>query len=196
MKKSLLVILLIFSIKSVAQDSKFSLEFNYPAPIDQNFIGKNNNGIIDIAVKYRFWELDFFKIGISLNAGMYKNSKKERIQPINVTTYIYNPNVFTEFKLKSTPRLHPYIGIGYTIINARANSADLNTYNFQNNTFVKSNETSNGVSINIGASYDFTTKIFAQVQYLFIKSKTDGEALDIEYNTNINILKIGMGYRF
>jgi hypothetical protein len=66
-QKLLLTLLLIFSIKSFSQDSKFSFELNYPIPIDNNFIGKNYNGIIDVGVDYRIANLNPVNIGISIN---------------------------------------------------------------------------------------------------------------------------------
>ena len=68
MKQNLLVLLLIIlSIKSFSQDSKASIELNYSIPIDENFIGKNYNGIVDAGVKYRFANLSFLNIGASFN---------------------------------------------------------------------------------------------------------------------------------
>ena len=191
-QKFLLTFLLIFSIKSFSQDSKFSIELNFPIPIDENFIGKNYNGIIDVGLKYRFADLNFINIGASLNAGMYKNSKEERVQPFDVTTYIFSPRIYAEFNIKSITKLHPSLGIGYSIINARA---DVDRFNNQNNLSVSSNENENGINLNLGLAYDITNKLFAQVQYDFIKIGVDNEVPDIKYNTNINILKIGLGYR-
>jgi len=192
MKQKLLALLLIFSIKSFSQDSKFSIELNYPIPIDENFIGQNYNGIIDSGLKYRFMNLEFINIGASFNAGMYKNTKKDRLQPFDVTTYIFSPRVYAEFNIKSITKLHPSIGLGYSILNFRA---DVDRFNNQNNLSVSSSENENGINFNLGAAYDITSKLFAQVQYDIIKMEVDNEVPDIKYNTSINILKIGLGYR-
>ena len=191
-QKLLLALLLIFSIKSFSQYSKFSLELNYPIPIDDNLIGRNYNGIIDAGLKYRFVNLDFMNIGVSLNAGMYKNTKDDRVQPFDVTTYIFSPRIYSEFNIKSLPKFHPSVGLGYSILNSQA---DVDRFNNQNNLSVSSSESENGINLNFGIAYDITRKLFAQVQYDFIKIGVDNEVPDIKYNTNINILKIGLGYR-
>lgn len=191
-QKLLLGLLLVFSIKSFSQDSKFSLELNYPMPIDDNLIGRNYNGIIDAGLKYRFVNLDFMNIGASLNAGMYKNTKDDRVQPFDVTTYIFSPRIYGEFNVKSLPKLNPSVGLGYSILNFRA---DVDRFNNQNNLSVSSSESENGINLNFGIAYDITDKLFAQIQYDFIKIGVDNEVPDIEYNTNINILKIGLGFR-
>lgn len=193
MKQNLLMtFLLIFTIKLFSQDSKFSIELNYPIPIDDNFIGKNYNGIIDAGLKYRFVNLDFINIGAAFNAGMYKNTKKDRVQPFDVTTYIFSPKIYAEFNIKSITKIRPSLSLGYSIINARA---DVDRFNNQNNLSISSSENENGINLNLGVAYDITDKLFAQVQYDFIKIGVDNEVPDIKYNTNINILKIGLGYR-
>ncbi len=191
-QKLLLAFLLIFSIKSFSQDSKFSVELNFIIPIDENLIGKNYNGIIDAGLKYRFANLNFINIGASLNAGMYKNSKEDRVQSYDVTTYIFSPRIYAEFNMKSITKLHPSLGIGYSILHARA---DLDRFNNQNNLSLSSNENENGINLNLGLAYDITNKLFAQVQYDFIKINVDREIPDIKYNKNVNILKVGLGYR-
>lgn len=188
-QKLLLALLLIFSIKSFSQDSKFSLELNYPIPIDDNLVGKNYNGIVDAGLKYHFLNLDFMNIGASLNAGMYKNIKDDSVQPFDGTTYIFSPRIYGEFNIKSLPKIHPSVGLGYSILNFRA---DVDRFN---NLSVSSSETENGINLNFGIAYDITERLFAQVQFDFIKIGVDNEVPDIKYNTNINIFKIGLGYR-
>ena len=193
MKQDLfLAFLLIFTIKLFSQDSKFSIELNYPIPIDDNLIGRNYNGIIDAGLKYRFVDLDFMKIGASFNAGMYKNTKDDRVQPFDVTTYIFSPRIYGEFNIKSLPKLYPSVGVGYSILTFRA---DADSFNNQNDLSVSSSENENGINLNFGIAYDITNEIFAQIHYDFIKIGVDNEVPDIKYNTNINILKIGIGYR-
>jgi opacity protein-like surface antigen len=191
-QKLLLTFLLIFTIKSFSQDSKFSIELNYPVPIDDNLIGRNYNGIIDAGLKYRLVNLDFINIGASFNAGMYKNTKDDRVQPFDVTTYIFSPRIYGEFNIKSLSKLHPSIGLGYSILNFRA---DVDRFNNQNNLSVTSSESENGINLNLGVAYDITNELFVQVQYDFIKIGVENEVPDIKYNTNINIMKIGLGYR-
>lgn len=192
-QKLFLIVLLIFTITSFSQNLKFNLELNYPIPIDNNLIGKNYNGIVDLGAKYRFLNFAFLNVGASLNAGMFKNSKKERVQSFDVTTYIIQPKMFAELNLEFLTRLHPSIGLGYSFLSF--NASDIDRFNLEDNFSVSSSETESGVNLNFGIAYDITSKIFAQLQYDFIKLGVDDEVPDIKYNTNINILKIGLGYR-
>ena len=192
-QKLLLALLLIFSIKSFSQDSKFSLELNYPIPIDENFIGKNYNGIIDFGLKYRFTDLSFLNIGASLNAGILKNSKEDGVQPFDVTAFAIQPRIFAELDSESLTKFHPSIGLGYTFMSFNASGID--SFNPDNPNSSSSSQTESGINLNLGVAYDITKKLFAQVQYDFIKIGVDNEVPDIKYNTNINILKIGLGYR-
>ena len=191
-QKLLLTFLLIFTIKAFSQDSKFSIELNYPIPIDDNLIGRNYNGIVDAGIKYRFVNLDYMNVGVSFNAGMYKNSKNDRVQPFDVTSYIFSPRIYSEFKIKSISKLRPYVGLGYSILKFKA---DVDRFNSQNNLSISSSESENGINLNFGIAYDLTNQLFAQIQYDFIKIGVNSEIPDIKYNTNINILKIGLGYR-
>tara|TARA_B110000285_G_C14821839_1_gene466887 strand:- start:88 stop:675 length:588 start_codon:yes stop_codon:yes gene_type:complete len=192
-QKLLLALLLIFSIISFSQDSKFSLELNYPIPVDENFIGKNYNGIIDLGLKYRFSNLSFLNIGASLNAGILKNSKNDRVQHFDVTAFAIQPRIFAELDSESLTKFHPSIGLGYTFMTFNASGID--SFNPDNPNSSSSSQTESGINLNLGVVYDITDRLFAQVQYDFVKIGVDNEVPDIKYNTNISILKIGLGYR-
>ena len=193
-QKLLLTFLLIFSIKSFSQDSKFSLELNYPIPIDENFIGKNYNGVIDLGLKYGFSNLSFLNIGASLNAGILKKSDEDIVQSFEVVAFPIQPRVFAELDLESLPKFHPSIGLGYTFIIFRV--AGMDSFNVDDPGSSISSQTEGGINLNLGVAYDITNRWFAQVQYDFIKIGAKENVNAIKYNTNINILKIGLGYRF
>jgi opacity protein-like surface antigen len=190
-QKFLLTLLLIFSIKSFSQDSKFSLELNYPIPIDNNFVGENYNGIIDIGADYRFANLNPVNIGISLNGGVLVNNSNQNngFQNFKVTSYVIQPRIFGELDLESMDKFHPTVGLGYTIMVFNASGT--------NNGFDVSDasDTQSGFNFNFGLAYDITEKLFVQAQYDFIKLGVDSDVPDIKFNTNVNILKIGLGYR-
>lgn len=59
-KKILVPLLLLTTISANCQNSKFSVEVNYPLPLGDNFIKENYQGIVDLGVKYRFYS---FEIG-------------------------------------------------------------------------------------------------------------------------------------
>jgi opacity protein-like surface antigen len=190
-QKFLLTLLLIFSIKSFSQDSKFSLELNYPITIDNNFVGENYNGIIDIGADYRIANLNPVNIGISLNGGVLVNNSNQNngFQNFKVTSYVIQPRIFGELDLKSIDKFHPTVGLGYTIMVFHASGT--------NNGFDVSDasDTQSGFNFNFGLAYDITEKLFVQAQYDFVKLGVDNDVPDIKFNTNVNILKIGLGYR-
>ncbi|WP_375587450.1 outer membrane protein [Flagellimonas aurea] len=189
-QKLLLILLLIFSFKSFSQDSKFSLELNYPIPID-NFVGENYNGIIDIGADYRIINLNPVNIGISLNSGVFTNNSNQNngVQDFKVTSYVIQPKIFGELDLESINKFHPTVGLGYTIMvfdaSGSNNGLDVSS----------SSETQSGFNFNLGLAYDVSKKLFVQAHYDFVKLGVDNDVPDIKFNTNVNILKIGLGYR-
>jgi opacity protein-like surface antigen len=190
-QKLLLALLLIFSIKSFSQDSKFSLELNYPVPIDENFVGKNYSGIIDLGAKFRFAELNPLNLGASLNSGILVNDSRpnNEFQDFKITAYLIQPRIFAELDIESIKSFHPSVGLGYTFIIFDAKGTQ-NGFDISGGS-----QTQSGLNINLGIAYDINDKLFAQVQYDFVKISLESEIPNIKYNTNVNILKIGLGYR-
>ena len=180
----LLTVLLFITIKSIAQDSKFSVELNYPIPFD--FIGVNYNGIIDFGADYRFSNLGPINIGVSFNGGILVDdfNQSSVIQDFKTTSYIIQPRIFGELDLESIEKIHPTDGLGYTIMVFKA-SGSLNGIEISNSDFTHS-----GFNFNFGIAYDITEKLFIQAQYDFIRLGVDNNV-----NTNVSILKIGLGYR-
>jgi opacity protein-like surface antigen len=190
-QKLLLTLFLIFTIKTFSQDYKFSLEANFPIPVGDNFLGENYGGIIDIGAKYRFTELKIVNIGASINGGFLKNSKADNNNMFDVNVYPIQPRIFAELNIESLSKLHPQIGLGYSFLIFKAKSNGINP------DFLESNidRTEDGINLNFGLSYDITNKLFLQAQYDFVKIGVDNDVPDIKYNTNINILKLGLGFR-
>ena len=189
-QKLLLTLLLIFTIKTFSQDSKFSIEANYPITIDNNFLGEDSYGIIDLGLKYRFAEFNPVQIGISLNGGVLIDNSNQNNSPQDflVTTYIIQPKIFAELNLESIEKLHPFLGLGYTFMNFQLSGS--------NNGMDVSGESDNlsGFGLNLGVAYDISNKVFVQVQYDFTKLNVD-DVPDIKFNTNVNLLKIGIGLK-
>lgn len=181
MNLKLFLLLILITIKSFSQEKKFSIDANYQIPADDNFIGRNYTGLIDIGLKYRFFEPKDINIGISMNAGILKNTK-DKISPFEVTAYTFQPRLFFELDMESIKKLHPAIGIGYSFLTFKAKG-------------INTSEEANGFNLNLGMAYDISKKIYAQVQYDFIKSKATDDVPDISYNTKINIIKLGLGLR-
>ena len=195
MKQSLLFLFCyIIALTAFAQNSKFTLEAAYPLPVDDNFIGRNYKGIIDVGAKYRFSELPPFNLGFGLNGSILNNKNAllattDVFLDITVTTFIIQPKVFAELDLESVPKFHPSVGLGYTFMIFNASGTD-QAFGPSDTTDAQS-----GLNINFGVAYDISDRFFAQVQYDFIKLNVDGGVQDIKFNTNVNIIKFGFGYR-
>jgi opacity protein-like surface antigen len=189
-QKLLLIVLFIFTIKSFSQDSKFSIEANYPFAIDNNFLGEDSYGLVDLGLKYRFAEFNPIQIGVSINGGVLIDNSNQNNSPKDflVTTYSIQPKIFTELNLESMEKLHPFLGLGYTFMNFQLSGS--------NNGMDVSGESDSlsGFGLNIGAAYDISNKVFVQVLYDFTKLNVD-DVPDIKYNTNVNLLKIGIGLK-
>ena len=190
-QKLLLALLLIFTIKSFSQDSKLSIEANFPIPIGDNFLGENYSGIINIGAKYRFSEFKILNIGASINGGFLKYSKANSNNLFDVNVYPIQPRVFAEFNIEKLSKIHPQIGLGYSFLIFKAKPNGI----IPNSQTTNLDKTESGVNLNLGLSYDITQKLFIQAQYDFIKIGVDNDVPDKKYNTNINILKFGLGLR-
>jgi opacity protein-like surface antigen len=190
-QKLLFALLLILSIKSFSQDSKLSVEMHYPILIDQNFIGKNYNGIIDVGAKYRFSEITNINIGASINGGILVNNTNDNNgnQDFTVKSYLIQPKIFAELKIESISKLHPFVGFGYSLMVFDASGTN-NGFDVSG-----SNETESGINANFGIAYDITKKIFIDIQYDYVKLKVDKETPNTTFNTNVNLLKVGLGFR-
>jgi opacity protein-like surface antigen len=57
-------------------------------------------------------------------------------------------------------------------------------------------EARQGINTTLGLTYDLTKNLFSQIQYDFSKMKVKDGFPDVDYNTNVTILKVGLGYRF
>jgi opacity protein-like surface antigen len=192
MKQNLLLTLLfILSMKSFSQDSKLSLEMHYPLTMGQNFISKNYSGIIDVGGKFRFSELKNINIGASLNGGILSNNTNDNNgnQDFRVKSYLIQPRIFSELKIELVPKIRPFVGIGYTFMVFKATGT--------NNGFdvSASNSTESGINANFGVAYDITSKIFLDLQFDYVKLNVGNEVPKTAFNTNVNLLKVGLGLR-
>lgn len=195
MKLRLMKVLIIFiSLKSLSQNSKFGIEASYPIAVGDNYLGQNYNGLIDLGAKYLFSENKIMDVGASLNLGFFQNTKSgatDLNQLFDVTIFLIQPRIFAKFNIPSLEKLHPEIGIGYSIIIYNAEWAE--NRNAELPSDIDDNE--NGFNLNIGVSYDVTTKLYMQAKYDFIKIGVEDGVPDTSYNTNLNILKFGIGLR-
>lgn len=182
-----------FTLCSLSQERKWSLEASYPVPVDDNFIGKNYNGVLDLGAKFRFTEIGVLNIGAGFNAGILKGENQmqnwEGVDfKFNVMVYYIQPKVFAEFNIAKAPEFRPFVYAGYSFMIFNANPGS--GYDVSSET-----QTQNGFNIGTGFSYDINDTFFAQIQYDFTKINIEKGLPDIKYNTNINFVKIGVGIR-
>lgn len=190
MKKIYFALLTIsFFMNTYAQEKRISFELNYPFPIGNNFIGKNYSGIIDAGCKYRFINTDLMRAGASLNGGILKYKNDTAPQNFTMTNYVVQPRLFAEFNFVKIPKFHPSLGLGYSFMifnaNGTSNGFDISNYN----------DTQGGFNINTGILYDLNDRFFVQMQYDFVKLSVKSGIPDTAYNSNVNLLKMGVGIR-
>jgi outer membrane protein W len=172
-----------------AQTSSWSLEINYPILVDQNFVGANFNGLVEVGTKYQFWETVSFKTGVSLHTGLFKD--KEDIQGANIDfdllVWTIQPRIYGELFLPSFTKFHPMVGVGYSAVTFFTNG---NVMTF----FPQGNETRYGFNVTAGFSLDVSKQWYFLANYDFIKLSNSG-AFNSPYLQNINAVKVGVGYR-
>jgi opacity protein-like surface antigen len=193
MKQGLLIIIfLISSINSFSQEDKLSLELSYPLAFGNNFIADNYNGYVDLGLKYRIYELNLIKLGAGINGGFFSNTKSSINKDYNVSVYNIQPKLFVEFSLPGLEKFHPQLGLGYTF--TLFNGKPGNEVN--SNQLISFFDTQSGFNFNAGLAIDLIKNIFLQIQYDYIKFDSKNGTLFTPYNTNINLLKFGLGLRF
>ncbi|MEM0578298.1 outer membrane beta-barrel protein [Flavobacterium polysaccharolyticum] len=199
-KKLLFIILLILTNKSFSQKTKFSAELNYPFLFTHNFIADNYSGIIDLGLKYRFINAKKVNLGISINAGILKtnNEINSVTQNYKITIYELDPKIFAEFNYS---KIHPFVGIGYTSMIFKSSTSNINIIPIgQKDGYYRDgfslNNTQSGLNLNIGLKYDFYKNLFSQIQYNYILLGTKEPIINSRYNSNVNIIKIGIGINF
>ncbi|KJD31330.1 hypothetical protein PW52_16750 [Tamlana sedimentorum] len=188
------ILILALALNLNAQESKFDIEANFPIAIGDNFLGDNHNGIIDLGINYRFLQKEILNLGVSANFGFFKNTKSgatDQNQLFDVKTIPIQPRLFAEFNIPNLEKLRPQVGIGYSILIFNADWAD----NRDDELPADIDDSEEGFNFNLGIAYDLSEKFFLQAQYDFVKIRVENGVPDISYNTNINILKFGIGYK-
>ncbi|RKS01754.1 outer membrane protein [Flavobacterium sp. 102] len=189
--KKIISSLLLFSALQAFSQEKTSIELNYPIPSGDNFIS-NYDGLVDVGIKYRFSDKENFAFGVSLNANYLTYDEPDI--GFKTKNYNFQPRIFGELKLKGIPRLHPALGLGYTFMQF---STTGNGNTGEEIISFNESESLSGFNFNVSFSFDFTKKMFAQVQYDAIKVSNTPEGVpDTKYNTTANFIKLGVGYRF
>ncbi len=188
MKKFLF--LLVCSPLLFAQQNLWSLEANYPILIDQNFVGRNFNGIVDIGLKYTLHEDLNYRFGVSLHNSLFKDKTdiQDVITDFNVLLWMVQPRVTLDLVFDSLPNIHPFFGMGYSFLTSFTNG---NVATF----FPEGGDTRSGYNANLGVSLDVSDQWYVSGSYDFFRLNKSGEVSNL-FLQNINMIKLGVGYRF
>jgi opacity protein-like surface antigen len=190
MKNLIFMIWGLIALNLAAQDSKFSVEANYPVSFGDSFFAEGYEGLIDIGVDYKFFNFGIINLGASFNGGIFNLTEDNRPPFIDVSVYMVQPRVFGELYLEALSRLRPSVGLGYSFMIYNITSSQI-TLESTNGT-----ETESGINLNLGLSFDITKKLFIQAQYDFIQLSDQEGIPNSSVNSKINIFKAGLGYRF
>ena len=192
MTSRIIITFLLISTSLWAQDRKLSLEVNYPITIDRNFVGTNYNGVIDVGFDYIIARSLSFDLGLGLNAGWLANRQNESDNPDSFRANIYTiqPKLYGELVINSIPKLHPQFGLGYSVFIFDISGT------FPLTNFNQRSETQGGMNFLASLVFDVSERTFIQFQYDFVKLAQEDMIPDTRFNNNVNLLKLGLGFRF
>ena len=188
-----LAFITVFTIKSFSQCSRLNVELSHPISHENNFIEEKFNGFIDLGLKYRFIRNNILNLGVSINGGMFNNSKKNIDEPLDISANIIQPRLFTEFNIQALPFLHPSVGVGYSYITF--NASGINSFNPDYPEDLNLKTTESGLNLNLAIAFDITNRFFLQAQYDFIKPESSNETPYMTSNDQLHFFKVGIGYR-
>ena len=194
-QKLLYILILITSIHTFSQETKLTIEANYPFPMGENFIGKNYDGFADIGIEYQFKNFQMVILGASFNASLLNYDFKiqdelAKLYDYKVKAYVIQPRIMVGFDIPSLEKFHPSMGLGYSFIIFNVSGPDPLDFSNESET-----DTQSGFNVNIAAAYDFTEKIFFKVQYDFVKLSSNNDIPKTPFNTNVHLAKVGLGFR-
>lgn len=188
MKKTpILILLILLSFYGMAQKNKFSATLSYPLTTGDNFVNENYQGTIAIGAQYRFYNVEFFNLGASIDATFLEfDNENFTVQP-DINARFIQPRLFGEVHLG---RFRGVLGAGWAFTSFRTENA------LEPGQTETVTDNSNGFNLNVSASVDIVMGLFAIAQYDYIKISAFGSLADNDFNTNIGLIKLGLGYRF
>lgn len=189
----LLIFILIFTAHSFSQCSRLNVELSHPISHEDNFIEEHFNGFIDLGVKYRFVRSNILNLGVSVNGGVFNNSKKNNDEPLDIAANIIQPRIFTEFNIQALPFFHPSIGVGYTYLTF--NASGINSLNPDYPEDLNLKTTNSGLNLNLAIAFDITNRFFLQAQYDLVYSDSVSQTPYMTSNDRLHFFKVGIGYR-
>jgi outer membrane protein W len=111
---------------------------------------------------------------------------------IKTTNYIVQPKVITEFKLKNS-KIHPYATLGWSFMTfvAEGNTSSLDG----EQTKIDDSNNQGGINLTSGALFDVSKRVFINFQFDFTNLNKKGNIPNTSYNTQVLLLKAGVGFR-
>lgn len=172
----------------MAQDSKWSITVAYPHPIGDNFLADAYTGILDVGVQHRFADLKVVQLGASIN-GSLLDFTREGFEDVKISAYFIQPRVFGELDIETLSWFRPNLGVGYSIVifTIAEDSPQV---------FTTEDSSEDGINVNVGFSIYIIPNLFVHANYDFTRLFDSDSFADDPYNTRLNQIKVGLGYRF
>ncbi|NNJ87909.1 MAG: outer membrane beta-barrel protein [Eudoraea sp.] len=188
MKHFLIVFLLFGTLLTHAQDRNWSVDISYPFSVQDKF-GSSNQGIVGAGLKYRFKSVGKLRLGASLDATWFSTTiinDSDPIQEFPYRDFFFQPRLFAELPLTRNNRLRFSGGIGWTWSRSINGPAFFDEFGQVQN----GGQWYNGFNLNLGMSYDISSRVFFKTQYdqIFLSVDT--------INRNVGLIKLGAGFRF
>ncbi len=170
----------------MAQKGKFSAALSYPLPISDTYFKENYTGNIDIGAQYRFANSEFLNFGVSANASFYAFENENFTTQPDINARFVQPRLFGELHVG---RLRVQVGGGYSFATFSTENA------LEPGRTEKVKDNTNGLNANVAISVDIIKGLFVVAQYDYIKISAFGSLEDIDFNRQVNLFKVGLGYR-
>lgn len=193
MKKRFVTIFSLISIMCFAQNSeqkiKLSAELSYPIVVDKQYF-KSYIGYADLGIVLSVLSKNDIDYGLRINSSFYSNEMKDVVYKdipevqykIKATTLLLQPKLFTRYT--GLNRITAEIGFGLSIL---LNDQEVN----DKNVTIEGVNNDIGISSYMSMNYHFSKSVSAFLMYdlTFLESEDQSES------NNINLVKIGLGYR-
>ncbi len=174
------------SISAIAQKGKFSGTVSYPIPLGDNYVKENYTGTLDIGAQYRFAASEFLNFGVSTNVGFYEFENENFTTQPDINARFIQPRLFGELHVG---RVRVQVGGGYSFATFSTENA------LEPGRTEKVRDNTNGPNANVAVSLDIVKGLFVMAQYDYIRISAFGSLADTDFNEQVNLVKVGLGYR-
>ncbi|MEO0896779.1 MAG: hypothetical protein AAFY71_10300 [Bacteroidota bacterium] len=189
MKHLIISLLLLFSCSFLAaQQSRASLEVNYPLTLGNNFINNFYTSYVDLGFRYRFYESSSFQVGGAFHTSFISSQRPIDFDIARTRLHTLQPGIFIEFSLPGFEIFQPFLGVNYAGL-----FFDLDNTPF--NGLVAEDAFQSGINPNAGFLIKLSEKVFLKAQYDFIKTFLSDPLVVTPFNSQIHIIKMGVGVK-